>query len=165
MIEQRVHAGRVLRRDRVDVGDAELVKRVHQTFMRGGIGLVHRQRQRPSQALQHARQVAIGAGDFRPPVDQQNDLRRAFQHKLRLAQNLARDVLLVFHHDAAGIDQFEAAPRCSACPCMRSRVIPGSSPTMARRWPVMRLKRVDLPTFGRPTMTTVGMGFGMAHQS
>jgi hypothetical protein len=27
---------------------------------------------------------------------------------------------------------------------------------MARREPVMRLKRVDLPTLGRPTSTTVG---------
>src|SRR5579884_392059 len=39
---------------------------------------------------------------------------------------------------------------------MRSRVIPGSSPTMERRWPIMLLNRVDLPTFGRPTITTVG---------
>src|SRR5579883_3506501 len=44
---------------------------------------------------------------------------------------------------------------------MRSRVIPGSSPTMALRCPVIRLKRVDLPTFGRPTITTVGVSFGM----
>src|SRR5580700_6899932 len=35
--------------------------------------------------------------------------------------------------------------------------MPGSSPTMARRCPVMRLKRVDFPTLGLPTMTTVGM--------
>jgi hypothetical protein len=27
---------------------------------------------------------------------------------------------------------------------------------MDRRLPVIRLKRVDLPTFGRPTSTTVG---------
>ena len=33
---------------------------------------------------------------------------------------------------------------------MRSRVIPGSSPTIDRRDPVSRLKSVDLPTFGRP---------------
>src|ERR1022692_3858887 len=37
--------------------------------------------------------------------------------------------------------------------------MPGSSPTMARRCLVMRLKRVDFPTLGRPTMTTRG-GFG-----
>src|ERR1051326_986167 len=39
---------------------------------------------------------------------------------------------------------------------MRSRVMPGSSPTIARRPPVIRLNRVDFPTFGRPTITTVG---------
>src|ERR1700690_4338481 len=39
---------------------------------------------------------------------------------------------------------------------MRSRVIPGSSVTMARRVPVRRLNSVDLPTFGRPTITSDG---------
>src|SRR6185503_11984822 len=34
--------------------------------------------------------------------------------------------------------------------------MPGSSPTMARRLSVSLLNRVDLPTFGRPSMTTVG---------
>src|SRR2546421_3093892 len=52
-------------------------------------------------------------------------------------------------------------PSCSADPCMRSRVIPGSSPTIARRCPVMRLKRVDFPTLGLPTTTTVGMALDM----
>src|SRR5690242_10033220 len=52
-------------------------------------------------------------------------------------------------------------PSCSASPWMRSRVMPGSSPTMARRCPVIRLKRVDFPTLGRPTITTVGMAWDM----
>src|SRR6266446_6068046 len=39
---------------------------------------------------------------------------------------------------------------------MRSRVIPGSLVTMARRVPVRRLKSVDLPTLGRPTITRDG---------
>src|ERR1700728_408130 len=39
---------------------------------------------------------------------------------------------------------------------MRSRVMPGSSPTIERRELVRRLKRVDLPTLGRPTMATTG---------
>ena len=39
---------------------------------------------------------------------------------------------------------------------MRSRVIPGSSPTIDRRLPVSRLNSVDLPTLGRPTMATSG---------
>src|ERR1051325_2995192 len=45
---------------------------------------------------------------------------------------------------------------------MRSRVMPGSSPTMARRCPVMRLKRVDFPSLGLPTITTVGTVFDMS---
>src|SRR5258708_35017035 len=36
---------------------------------------------------------------------------------------------------------------------MRSRVMPGSLVTMERRVPVRRLKSVDLPTLGRPTIT------------
>src|ERR1700676_3289141 len=39
---------------------------------------------------------------------------------------------------------------------MRSRVIPGSLVTIERRVPVSRLKIVDLPTLGRPTITTEG---------
>jgi hypothetical protein len=35
--------------------------------------------------------------------------------------------------------------------------MPGSSPTIARREPTMRLKSVDLPTLGRPTMAIVGL--------
>ena len=34
--------------------------------------------------------------------------------------------------------------------------MPGSSPTMARREPTKRLKSVDLPTLGRPTMARSG---------
>jgi len=33
--------------------------------------------------------------------------------------------------------------------------------TMARRLPVIRLKSVDLPTFGRPTSTTIGDSRGI----
>src|SRR5579862_5313889 len=39
---------------------------------------------------------------------------------------------------------------------MRSRVIPGSSPTIDRRLPVIRLNSVLLPTLGRPTIATSG---------
>src|SRR5664279_4725651 len=39
---------------------------------------------------------------------------------------------------------------------MRSRVMPGSSPTIERRLLVIRLKSVLFPTLGRPTMATSG---------
>src|SRR5216684_2000149 len=44
---------------------------------------------------------------------------------------------------------------------MRSRVMPGSLVTMARRVPVNRLKSVDLPTLGRPTITRDGSSSGI----
>src|SRR5882762_1255760 len=44
---------------------------------------------------------------------------------------------------------------------MRSRVMPGSLVTMARRVPVKRLKSVDLPTLGRPTITSDGRSSGI----
>ena len=43
-----------------------------------------------------------------------------------------------------------------ASPYRRSRVMPGSSPTIARRDPTRRLKSVDLPTLGLPTMASKG---------
>src|SRR5512145_1837046 len=46
-------------------------------------------------------------------------------------------------------------PSCSAGSETRSRVTPGSPYVMARRFPVIRLKRVDFPTFGRPTREAV----------
>src|SRR5664279_864712 len=39
---------------------------------------------------------------------------------------------------------------------MRSRVMPGSSPTIERRLLVIRLNSVLFPTLGRPTMATSG---------
>src|ERR1700674_2210549 len=48
---------------------------------------------------------------------------------------------------------------------MRSRVMPGSSPTMERRWPMMALNKVDLPTLGRPTMTTEGFDTILHHRT
>ena len=46
-------------------------------------------------------------------------------------------------------------PAQSVVSVMRSRVTPAVSCTTERLSPMMRLKRVDLPTLGRPTMATV----------
>src|SRR6202041_1498068 len=47
---------------------------------------------------------------------------------------------------------------------MRSRVMPGSLVTIERRVAVRRLKSVDLPTLGRPTITMDGSLGVMATQ-
>src|SRR3954468_18804511 len=44
---------------------------------------------------------------------------------------------------------------------LRSRVTPDCSCTTASRVPVRRLTRVDLPTFGKPTMATLGRAIGL----
>src|SRR5688500_4619829 len=49
-------------------------------------------------------------------------------------------------------------PRHSTVPYSRSRVVPGRSSTIASRSPTRRLKRVDLPTLGRPTTATTARG-------
>src|SRR5439155_9115334 len=48
-------------------------------------------------------------------------------------------------------------PANSQSPWMRSRVTPGVARTSAFRLPISRLKSVDLPTLGRPTMATTGI--------
>ena len=52
-------------------------------------------------------------------------------------------------------------PRNCASASLLSRVTPGVSATSAMRRPASRLNRVDLPTLGRPAMTTIGsLGIG-----
>jgi hypothetical protein len=48
-------------------------------------------------------------------------------------------------------------PRQTTGSANESRVVPATGATIARRVPVMRLNKVDLPTFGRPTRTTDGV--------
>ena len=51
---------------------------------------------------------------------------------------------------------WKARPFHSAPDWRRSRVTPGSASTTASRRPASRLKSVDLPTLGKPTMATIG---------
>ena len=64
-------------------------------------------------------------------------------------------VVDVLDAHAARIDQFdEAARRAGARYVTRSRVTPAVGSTMAIRLPASQLKRLDLPTLGRPTIAT-----------
>src|SRR5436853_7374600 len=55
----------------------------------------------------------------------------------------------------------KCTPHHSAGCAMTSRVVPAMGVTIARRFPVMRLNSVDLPTLGRPTSTTDGWRRGI----
>src|SRR3982750_1944051 len=56
----------------------------------------------------------------------------------------------------------KSSPSSFASPSRRSRVTPGRSSTSATRLPTSRLNSVDLPTFGRPMIATVGRGMERA---
>src|ERR1017187_8956200 len=89
-------------------GDAEPEELVGQAVAELRIDLVDRQRDGLTQALEHQGEVAIAAGDFGAPIHQEDDVVGGFQNEFGLAEDLPRDVLLVVHDDAAGIDQLEA---------------------------------------------------------
>ena len=109
MVEQGVHPGAVFRRDRVHLGNPQLVKLVCQVLPGRGIGFVDRQRDGFPQPLQHSGQVPVRGGDLRAPVHQENDVGSVPQHHLGLVEDLARDIFLVIDDDAAGVDHLETA--------------------------------------------------------
>ena len=55
---------------------------------------------------------------------------------------------------AGRVDQRERHASISTRSVSRSRVVPGTSVTIARAAPARRLNRLDLPAFGRPTIAT-----------
>ena len=64
----------------------------------------------------------------------------------------------------AGVEQLERRAPPEDRPRQRVAGRPGDGRDDARREPVMRLKRVDFPTFGRPTRTTDGCFTGIRQQ-
>ena len=108
-IEQRVDACAVLGGQRKDVADAEVVEVMREIAIGGSIDLVDGERDGLAEALEHLGEIAVAAGDLGAAIDEENDVRRFAQRDVGLAQDLRGDVLLVGDHDAAGIDQLEAA--------------------------------------------------------
>src|ERR1035437_1064578 len=108
-VQQGVHADAVLRRYREHVGNAEPEELVGEAVANLRVDLVDRQRDGLTQALEHQGEVAVTAGDLGAPVHQEDDMVGRFQDEFGLAEDLPRDVLLVVHDDAAGIDHLEAA--------------------------------------------------------
>jgi hypothetical protein len=70
-----------------------------------------------------------------------------------LLEDLRWDQLVVVRQDAARVHQFKAPAAVVGFAMDAVARDPGSSPTMARRFPRIALNRVDFPTLGRPTMT------------
>ena len=100
----------MLRRHRKHIANPQPVKLVRQILPRHRVRFVHRQRHRLAQPRQHLRQVAVRARNLRAPIHQENDLRRGLERHLRLFQNLAGNVFVIVHHDAARVDDLELPP-------------------------------------------------------
>src|ERR1019366_8789852 len=100
--------GAVPRRYREHGGNAESEELVGQAVAHLRVDLVDRERNGLTEPLEHLGEVAVAAGDFGAPVHQEDDVVGGFQDEFGLAEDLPRDVLLVVHHDAAGIDHLEA---------------------------------------------------------
>ena len=112
-VEQIVKAVPMLRRHRKHIF-RQLVKRRRQRFLHLRVDFVRQNRQRLSSAAQQARQLGIERRQPCAHVHNQQQLRRAFDGHLRLAQNFARNGGLVVRHDPASVDDFERAslPGC-----------------------------------------------------
>ena len=102
-----------------------------------------------------------GAGNLRAPVHQENDVRRRFQRHLRLLQNLARECTPGRRITMPPVSMTsKRRPSCSAHPWMRSRVIPGSSPTIDAPLPRNPVEKSGLSNVGPAHNDHRGSGVG-----
>ena len=107
---------------------------------------------------------AEGVGDLLVAGDQAIAAIYHEDNDIRLLERLSAldddelvERVLACPEEPAGIDQRKRVPSHSVGWAFVSRVVPAMAVTIAFREPVMRLNSVDLPTFGRPTRTTVGV--------
>jgi len=109
-----------------------------------------------SRPAAEAAPAPIGSGEALHRVDHQDDGVRFTDGSFRLLADRADELLVRLHRETAGVHtRNRFAPCCASAYC-RSRVTPGTSSTMARRLPTIRLNSVDFPTLGRPTSATSG---------
>ena len=120
------------------------------------LDLVHRQKQRLAAAHQHAHQVVVGAGQLGARIHHQHQRVGLFQSHLGLGVNLRGNQLRVVGHNAARVHQ----AKLPALPLeLAIDAVAGDAGLVAHNRAaaaVSRLKSVDLPTLGRPTIATRG---------
>ena len=132
VIEQVIDAQPVLGRDGIQIGDAQRIK-IAVSASRATVSILFTASVTGLPSWRSNCPVAVGAGDFGAPSIRKITCAACSSASSRLFEDLRGNEVRVVRDDPAGIDQLEAAALVSARPCRRSRVIPGSSPTMARR--------------------------------
>ena len=122
-----------------------------------GVGLVGHQDHRRPGPTDAAGHLLIGRHQAGPDIDHKQDRRRGGQAALDLGVDLGRQPVGVVEAHAAGVDQIDHAAvefdplHEPVAGDARGRILDGD--------PLLdsQLKRLDLPTLGRPTMTTWGI--------
>ena len=85
-----------------------------------------------------------------------HDDRGRFDRDLNLLLDIRGEVIHIDDPHAAGVHQFEVPSAGFDGVETRSRVTPAVGSTMLIRRPASQLNSDDLPTFGRPTIATIG---------
>ncbi len=126
----------------------EFVKRRRERFLHLRIDFVRQDQQRLARTAQQVREFGIERRKSRARIDDQQQLRCAFDGHLRLAKNFARDGSLIVRHDPARIDHFKGAalPRRGAIDAVArnsglvrdNRAPRASQPVKNRRFPNIR---------------------------
>ena len=109
MLQQVVQTYSVLRGNGEKILESERMEFVCEILARGAVDLVHGERDGLANLPQHLGQIAIGARNFGPSVNQENDLRGPIQRHAGLLQNLAGYQLGVVLYDSTGIDEGKLA--------------------------------------------------------
>ena len=155
LVQQVADALAVLGGDLDDRLEAELVELDGRVRAPAVVGLVDRHQDRRLRRL-----AAPRRSPRRPRPALRAHRRRTQSPRSRWPAGRADDQLVqrivAGAEHPAGIDQRERRPLPLGRLRNESRVVPATGVTMARRVSVIRLNRVDLPTLGRPTSTTVG---------
>lgn len=106
--------------------------------------------------------LLIGGGQAGFDIRQENDDCGVFNGNLRLVPHEGQNLVVCTGLNAAGINQSKRTAIPVRLPINAVPVTPGVSSTMERRFPINLLNSMDLPTFGRPTMATMGFDISIS---
>ncbi len=141
------------------IAEAEGIELIYGGVLRtGGVGLVHGEHNGLAGAQEHIGNVLIRGGDAESAdIGDEDDNGGGVYGDLRLLAHIEQYFAVGGRLDAAGIDHIELAAAPLALGIEPVAVTPGVSSTMLSLRPTRRLKSIDLPTFGRPTIATRGL--------
>ena len=159
-LQQLLLVAVLVNRDGDRLAAAQLVKLGAAVVKLGNIGLIHHQDDRRLQIAKPLRHLQVQRHQLVADIDDEEDQVGLVHCRVDLALDILAQVIAVDDSDAAGIEKLDEPGirrrhRSGRSEPTRSRVTPAIGSTMAIRRPASQLKTDDLPTLGRPTITTL----------